>query len=115
MRNEKEVTGGAPGEIRTPDPLLRRQMLYPAELRARSGCNSDSKAFAAVTTIKSWSLGRQGKPGSKEHGLSRASLQHGGGMFKYGFGDPAAGEPASEFGDALALGGQVLHQGEGST
>ena len=25
---------GAPGEIRTPDPLLRRQMLYPAELRA---------------------------------------------------------------------------------
>src|SRR5487761_232366 len=27
---------GAPGEIRTPDPLLRRQMLYPAELRARS-------------------------------------------------------------------------------
>ena len=26
---------GAPGEIRTPDPLLRRQMLYPAELRAR--------------------------------------------------------------------------------
>jgi hypothetical protein len=28
---------GAPGEIRTPDPLLRRQMLYPAELRAH-GC-----------------------------------------------------------------------------
>jgi hypothetical protein len=26
---------GAPGEIRTPDPLLRRQLLYPAELRAR--------------------------------------------------------------------------------
>jgi hypothetical protein len=26
---------GAPGEIRTPDVLLRRQMLYPAELRAR--------------------------------------------------------------------------------
>jgi hypothetical protein len=28
--------GGAPGEIRTPDLLLRRQSLYPAELRARS-------------------------------------------------------------------------------
>jgi hypothetical protein len=28
---------GAPGEIRTPDPLLRRQLLYPAELRARPG------------------------------------------------------------------------------
>ena len=27
-------TGGAPGETRTPDTLLRRQMLYPAELRA---------------------------------------------------------------------------------
>ena len=25
---------GAPGEIRTPDPLIRSQMLYPAELRA---------------------------------------------------------------------------------
>src|SRR5437660_7436650 len=28
---------GAPGEIRTPDLLLRRQPLYPAELRAH-GC-----------------------------------------------------------------------------
>jgi hypothetical protein len=27
---------GAPGGIRTPDPLLRRQMLYPAELRAQN-------------------------------------------------------------------------------
>ena len=26
---------GAPEEIRTPDPLLRRQLLYPAELQAR--------------------------------------------------------------------------------
>jgi hypothetical protein len=26
---------GAPGPIRTGDPLLRRQMLYPTELRAR--------------------------------------------------------------------------------
>src|SRR5258708_1724624 len=25
---------GAPGETRTPDPLVRSQMLYPAELRA---------------------------------------------------------------------------------
>ena len=25
---------GAPGEIRTPDNLLRRQMLYPTELQA---------------------------------------------------------------------------------
>ena len=26
---------GAPGETRTPDPLVRSQMLYPAELRAQ--------------------------------------------------------------------------------
>ena len=25
---------GAPGEIRTPDPLVRSQVLYPTELRA---------------------------------------------------------------------------------
>ncbi len=29
------VRNGAPGEIRTPDPLVRSQVLYPAELRAR--------------------------------------------------------------------------------
>ena len=34
VRNPKN---GAPGEIRTPDPLVRSQMLYPAELRARAG------------------------------------------------------------------------------
>ena len=28
---------GAPGEIRTPDPLVRSQILYPAELRAHTG------------------------------------------------------------------------------
>src|SRR5271168_1716235 len=29
------IRSGAPGGIRTPDPLLRRQILYPAELRAQ--------------------------------------------------------------------------------
>ena len=28
--------GGAPGEIRTPDHLVRSQVLYPAELRAHA-------------------------------------------------------------------------------
>src|SRR4030067_674758 len=32
---EKQEKCGAPGEIRTPDPLLRRQLLYPPELQAR--------------------------------------------------------------------------------
>ena len=27
---------GAPGAIRTPDPLVRSQVLYPTELRART-------------------------------------------------------------------------------
>jgi hypothetical protein len=45
---------GAPGEIRTPDPLVRSQMLYPAELRARAailpkfggGASADKIAIA---------------------------------------------------------------------
>ena len=31
----KPLKNGAPGEIRTPDHLVRSQVLYPAELRAR--------------------------------------------------------------------------------
>jgi hypothetical protein len=34
LRNTLQMKNGAPGEIRTPDNLLRRQMLYPAELQA---------------------------------------------------------------------------------
>jgi hypothetical protein len=33
---------GAPGEIRTPDPQIRSLVLYPAELRARAGCVSET-------------------------------------------------------------------------
>ncbi len=32
----KALKYGAPGEIRTPDHLVRSQVLYPAELRARA-------------------------------------------------------------------------------
>ena len=32
--NNSTKENGAPEEIRTPDPLLRRQLLYPAELQA---------------------------------------------------------------------------------
>src|SRR5215472_5511062 len=39
---------GAPGEIRTPDPLVRSQMLYPAELRARSVILSQNKRLPRV-------------------------------------------------------------------
>gem|GEM_PF-3101053 len=32
--SEPSLSSGAPGEIRTPDHLVRSQVLYPAELRA---------------------------------------------------------------------------------
>ncbi len=31
---------GAPGEIRTPDPLVRSQVLYPTELRAQTSATN---------------------------------------------------------------------------
>jgi hypothetical protein len=34
-QNANLERSGAPGRIRTSDPLVRSQMLYPAELRAR--------------------------------------------------------------------------------
>src|SRR5438094_8284193 len=37
---------GTPGVIRTPDPLLRRQVLYPAELRAHGLPNGDWSWFS---------------------------------------------------------------------
>src|SRR5229473_744184 len=42
---------GAPGEIRTPDPLLRRQTLYPTELRAHPWLLFDSTALATLIRV----------------------------------------------------------------
>jgi hypothetical protein len=42
---------GAPGEIRTPDPLVRSQMLYPAELRARHGTASGDSIIAETSSL----------------------------------------------------------------
>jgi hypothetical protein len=42
----------APGETRTPDPLLRRQMLYPAELRAQTRRRVDASARPRVKTLR---------------------------------------------------------------
>ena len=46
---------GTPGVIRTPDPLLRRQVLYPAELRAHALHQSVADRFltysASVTPV----------------------------------------------------------------
>ena len=35
INSSNDIKSGAPEEIRTPDPLVRSQVLYPAELRAR--------------------------------------------------------------------------------
>jgi hypothetical protein len=45
---DDEIRSGAPGGIRTPDPLLRRQILYPAELRAQF-CEFNPFAFCSRT------------------------------------------------------------------
>jgi len=39
---------GAPGEIRTPDPLVRSQVLYPAELRARNSRRPNSLFYQSA-------------------------------------------------------------------
>ena len=42
---------GAPGAIRTPDPLVRSQVLYPTELRARcQTCKANRPAGFSVLT-----------------------------------------------------------------
>src|ERR1700735_2653438 len=74
-RSIKIKENGAPGEIRTPDPLVRSQMLYPAELRAR--CSKplyySELCFYAATTGSSFRIRRIAmKPGS-EAGISNPS------------------------------------------
>src|SRR5689334_4945720 len=45
---------GAPGEIRTHDPMLRRHVLYPSELRARVGRSLGLKeCLGAANALKS--------------------------------------------------------------
>ena len=49
---------GAPGGIRTPDPLLRRQTLFPTELRARGTEWPQFTVLAAWFATNNW--GRAG-------------------------------------------------------
>ena len=41
---------GAPEEIRTPDPLVRSQILYPAELRVRFAHNGGERGIRTLDT-----------------------------------------------------------------
>ena len=60
---------GAPGEIRTPDRLVRSQVLYPAELRARKkdvrlcGCAHKVSIMAFFSHIpRKWRRARDSNP-----------------------------------------------------
>ena len=44
---ESKEEGGAPGKTRTPDPLLRRQLLYPTELQAHNQLTVKSSQLKA--------------------------------------------------------------------
>ncbi len=43
-----EGQNGAPGEIRTPDQVVRSHLLYPAELRAHWDCSELNGAHCNV-------------------------------------------------------------------
>ena len=43
---------GTPEGTRTPDPLLRRQLLYPPELQARIGAGDGNRTHA--TSLEGW-------------------------------------------------------------
>ena len=51
--NHCGVWSGVPGGIRTPDLLLRRQLLYPAELRVQKNGASDGNRTHA-TSLEGW-------------------------------------------------------------
>src|SRR6187551_1612930 len=50
---------GAPEEIRTPDPLVRSQVLYPAELRAHARHYTRYRMFLKA---KTWRRARDSNP-----------------------------------------------------
>src|ERR1700722_16340943 len=64
-REKAKRKSGAPGEIRTPDLLLRRQSLYPSELRAHSSLFS---LHAGLRTINAsiWRFQRNGLDRSRQ-------------------------------------------------
>ena len=51
----RAALSGAPEGIRTPDPLLRRQMLYPTELQAQIGIDGAGDGNRTHTTsLEGW-------------------------------------------------------------
>ena len=57
-----ERKNGAPGTTRTCDPLIRSQVLYPAELRVREGINSKwltGNSLMAPNSVQRYSVLRK--------------------------------------------------------
>ena len=92
--DSREISG-APGEIRTPDPLLRRQMLYPPELRARgativSSCSYSNflncSNFNSRSIRSSWGFSRRNlKPQTDPGGPIMAKFDS---LFQFGVNVP---------------------------
>ena len=57
MKRRADLINGAPGAIRTPDLVLRRHTLYPAELRARRAVPLILKHFSIPQQSVSSSIG----------------------------------------------------------
>ena len=59
LSNRQFWESGGPRRIRTPDPLIRSQVLYPAELSVREGGNYACHADIATPVIASSPFGKQ--------------------------------------------------------
>ena len=64
------LKGGPPGEARTPNPRLRRPMLYPIELRAVSG--RSKSLIVEFDDCQTWTNTGSAAVGGSSSGLSRA-------------------------------------------
>src|SRR5258708_37704730 len=76
--DSREISG-APGGTRTPDPLLRRQTLYPAELRARGNEYNHGNRFLTIAAqVPAWAISQVRKQsahaGNRHFRLPRIQL-----------------------------------------
>src|SRR5215472_9893991 len=92
----------APGRIRTRDPLLRRQLLYPAELQAHTDDCAGSRSRrghvddTAVIKVRAGTGLLGPRPADSHPGVLVAAAH-------LGFGDVAAGHNRSGFGRTTIL------------
>src|ERR1700722_7087308 len=71
--SRKLLKSGAPGEIRTPDLLLRRQSLYPSELRARRSISLQGRRKRFNGRCR-WNQDLDGKKTARQTGKGNGGL-----------------------------------------